>query len=206
MLEVEVALEQALLARLRERVGDVELVVVAEAGGQMDDLEAAVAELGRPPVERLDVRDADGVDRDDHDPLGERVGVLDVGAQRERRGVLVAAEEHGDAGNADQRRLLVARRSRNSVSGPSWATRLRVTTTWPRRQLIITIDSRSPIASGSQAPCSTFAMFALKNATSTVRNSTAIGASLRQEVPHSRRATARNSRVLRMNVPVTATP
>ena len=36
-----------------ERFGDVELVVVAEAGGQMDDLEEAVAEhLDRAPVER----------------------------------------------------------------------------------------------------------------------------------------------------------
>ena len=81
-----------------------------------------------------------------------------------------------------------------------------MTIIWPRRQLIITIDITSPITRGSHAPCSTFAMFALKNATSTVRNSTAIGASFRLAVPQSRRATARNSTVLRMNVPVTATP
>ena len=71
--------------------------------------------------------------------------------------------------------------------------RFRVTITWPLRQLIITIEITSPIASDSQAPCSTLAMLELKNATSTVRNSTATGASFRLGVPHSHRATARNS-------------
>ena len=78
--------------------------------------------------------------------------------------------------------------------------------TCPRRQVIITSVASSPIASESQAPCSIFAMLELKNATSTVRNSVASGASLRREVPHSIRATATNSTVLRMKVPVTATP
>ena len=43
-------------------------------------------------------------------------------------------------------------------------------------------------------------MLALKNATSTVRNSAAIGASLRFDVPQRKRATARKSTVLRMKV------
>ena len=102
--------------------------------------------------------------------------------------------------------LFAASPSRNSSSGPSWATRLRVTIIWPRRQLIITIDTTNPTASGSQAPCSTLAMLELKNATSTVRNRIATGASLRLAVPHRNLATARNRMVLRMNVPVTATP
>ena len=81
-----------------------------------------------------------------------------------------------------------------------------MTIIWPVRHVIITIAATSPIASESHAPCSIFAMFELKNATSTVRNSAASGASLRHDVPHSSRATATNSSVLRMNVPVTATP
>src|SRR4051812_5103684 len=46
--------------------------------------------------------------------------------------------------------------ARNSPNGPSLATRLRVTITWPRRQLTITSETRSPMTSGSHAPCSTF--------------------------------------------------
>ncbi len=81
-----------------------------------------------------------------------------------------------------------------------------MTTTCPRRQLIITIDRTSAIASDSHAPCSTLAMLEAKNATSTVRNRAAIGTSRCLDVPHRKRATARKSSVLRMNVPVTATP
>ena len=52
MLDVEVALEHALLASLYEHLGDVERVVIAEAGGEMHDLEAAMAEdFGRAPVD-----------------------------------------------------------------------------------------------------------------------------------------------------------
>jgi hypothetical protein len=51
---------------------------------------------------------------------------------------------------------------RVAFNGPSCATRLRVTMTWPRRQVIITIDITSPIASDSHAPCSTLAMLELK--------------------------------------------
>ena len=96
--------------------------------------------------------------------------------------------------------------SRNASNGPSWASRLRVTIICPRRQLIITTERTRPIASGSHAPCAIFAILALKNAISTVRNSATTGASLRLGVPQISRATAMNSSVLRMKVPVTATP
>ena len=86
------------------------------------------------------------------------------------------------------------------------AVRLRVTISWPRRQVIITIEITSATTSGSHAPCSTLAMLAEKNDTSTVKNRTTIGTSLRFGVPQSSRATAAKSTVLRMNVPVTATP
>jgi hypothetical protein len=49
-------------------------------------------------------------------------------------------------------------------------------------------------------------MLALKNVVSTMRNSAATGRIRRLLVPQSSRATATNSSVLRMKVPVTATP
>ena len=66
---------------------------------------------------------------------------------------------------------------------PSLAVRLRVTISWPRRQVIITIEITSATTSGSHAPCSTLAMLAAKNDTSTVKNRTTIGTSLRFGVP-----------------------
>ena len=92
-----------------ERLRDVDLVVVAAADRHVEHQEAAAAEvLDDEPLAGLDVRNADRVDRDDHDPLMQRMGVLDLGAQRERRRVLARVEEHGDARDAHERRLYLA--------------------------------------------------------------------------------------------------
>ena len=84
--------------------------------------------------------------------------------------------------------------------------RFSVTMSRPLRQVIITPAMTRPTASGSQAPSVILARFEVKNATSTVRNRVPRMASLHRGVFHSARATARNRIVLRMKVPVTATP
>jgi hypothetical protein len=59
---VEVAVQQALFARKRERIGDVERVLIADPGGQVEDLVQAMAQqLHHAPVTAVDVRDADAV-------------------------------------------------------------------------------------------------------------------------------------------------
>ena len=47
VLQVEVALEQASLPTQRERLGDVELVLVADPDGHVEDLEQAVTQQSR---------------------------------------------------------------------------------------------------------------------------------------------------------------
>ena len=108
MLQVQVALEQSLLAREDERVGNAQLVAVAHANRDVEDLEQAAAELADgQAVERVDVRDPDVVDRHDHDPLVQGMCELDLCPERERRGLGVWVQEHPDPGDPDHRRLLV---------------------------------------------------------------------------------------------------
>ena len=74
----------------------------------MADVEAAWSELlDGEPVVVVDVRDADRVDRDDEDPLVERVGVLDLGTERQRGCVSAGVQEDGDAGQPHERGLLL---------------------------------------------------------------------------------------------------
>ena len=86
VLEVEVALEQSLLAREPQGRRDVVAVLVATAHRHVDDLEQAVAEhRHREAIGAVAIRDADRLDRDDQHLLVQRMVVLDLGAERERR-------------------------------------------------------------------------------------------------------------------------
>ncbi len=98
MLEVEVTLELSLLAAESQRLGNVERVVVAGADRHVGDPEAAATDvLDGEPVEALDVRDADGLDGHDQDPLVEHVAVLDVRSQGQGCRVAAGVQEHRDA-------------------------------------------------------------------------------------------------------------
>src|SRR5437764_7805860 len=70
----------------------------------MKDLKQAVAHLGDyETVFTVDVWDADTIDRDDHDFLVQGMRVLDLGAQRERSGVLARVGEDRGAWDSSQR-------------------------------------------------------------------------------------------------------
>ena len=88
MLEVQAAFEQPLPATQPESRGDVQLLLIADPERHVPDREPAAEPLDREPLMVLDLGDADLVDRDDQDPLVECVRVLDLGPERERRGLL----------------------------------------------------------------------------------------------------------------------
>jgi hypothetical protein len=74
----------------------------------------------------------------------------------------------------------------------------------PRRQVVITVNSTSPISSGNAPPCGIFGTFAPRNARSTHRK-TAPSASAAGQ-PKRRCATGTNKSVVTAIVPVTAIP
>src|SRR5579862_858346 len=83
----------------RDQGGDVLVVAVAVAGGDVGDAVVFVPEVVEgEPLRGRDVWDGSGLEREDDDVLLEDVVVLDVGAHRERGGCLAAVEEDGGAG------------------------------------------------------------------------------------------------------------
>ena len=79
-----------------------------QTGRRRGDAVIGVAEVVHDQSVGLrDVRDRLRFDREDDDVLVQDVVVLDVGAHRERRGVLAAVEKHGGARDSLQRRLSV---------------------------------------------------------------------------------------------------
>ena len=109
----------------------------------MRDLEPAAEMLDREPLVVVDVRDADLIYGDDQDLLVERVGVLDFGAESQRRGLLLGLRKTATPGTRTRGGSLAGSPSRNSTRDPSLAVRVRVTIACPLRQVIITIDSTS---------------------------------------------------------------
>ena len=121
------------------------------------------------------------------------VGALDVRPQRSGVVSLSRQRKTATPGSADQRRLGGSRAHRgivqrsflgDAVPGHDHLSAAPV----EHHDRITSADGE-----GQPAPCSTLAMLALKNATSTIRNSAAIGASFHFAVHHSnarRRGTA----------------
>src|SRR5581483_3353480 len=78
--------------------GDVLVVAVAVAGGDVDDAVVFVPEVVEDETLRgRDVWDGSGLEREDDDVLLEDVVVLDVCTHRERGGCFAAVEEDGGA-------------------------------------------------------------------------------------------------------------
>ena len=63
----------------------------------------------------------------------------------------------------------------NSRSDPSSRARWRVTIWRPFCQVVSTVNTTMPMASGSQAPCGSLVRLAAKNSPSTVSSSAAMG-------------------------------
>ena len=82
----------------RYEAGDVRLVHVAEAGGDVDDLVVLVPEVvDLQPLPSGDVGRGHRLDRENEDVLVEDLVVFDVCPQRQRGGGLAAVEEDGGA-------------------------------------------------------------------------------------------------------------
>ena len=91
-----------------ERAGDVGELHVAELQRDQGDAVVPVAEIiGGGHLIRGHNGHRRGLDRDDHNPLVEHLVVLDIGTQRQRRGVFVPVEEDRGAWNAPHRRALL---------------------------------------------------------------------------------------------------
>ena len=105
VLEVQGLFEQAPSATERQQHWDVELLVVADPDRHMPDDELGAEPLDGEPLVVVDARDADLIDGGDEGPVVERVGVIDFGAEGQRRRLLGWVKENGDAGNPDDGRI-----------------------------------------------------------------------------------------------------
>jgi hypothetical protein len=119
------------------------------AGGVGNPVVVGVAEVvDREPVGRRHVGRRERLDRQDHDPLAQRVEPVDARTHDERRRRLRAVEEHGGARRPDDRRRGLA----DVVDEVAQRPLLAVT----------------PISTGSHAPWTSFVRFAARKSRSTV--------------------------------------
>jgi hypothetical protein len=134
----------------------------------------------------------------------ERLVVLEVVEEGERRAVRVGGEEDGGAGHP--RRRVVSISATNRSSGVAVCEATKRINSVPRFQVVVRRKTPPAMTSGTQPPSSILIRLAAKKAPSTARKTPAMRPAATGDQRHRRRATTYRRIVVMVIVPVTAVP